>query len=155
MSKILCPTRGGEESHANQDKAIEIAADRNDEILFLYVSNINFLLSLRSPMMVKNIQNDLDDMGEFLLTIAQERAEAKQVKADISLKQGAFYTALSEVIKERHIETLFLGSSDEQKGYTDEGYMTDLVKKLRADFENLEIIISFEGEIVQHVGKDG
>jgi hypothetical protein len=152
MEKILCPTRGGEESYANQDAAVQIANERGCEILFLYVSNVDFLLNLRTPMMVKNLQDDLDDMGEFLLTIAQERAEEKDVKAEICLKHGVFYAALCEVINEFKIPTLFLGSSGEDSGYTDEDYMSGLVNKLREDFEDLEIIISLEGRIVRHVG---
>jgi len=153
MEKILCPTRGGEESYANQDKAIEIAAERGCEVLFLYVSNVNFLLNLRTPMMVKNIQNDLDDMGEFMLTMAQERAEKQDVKAQICLKRGVFFQALSEVIKEYQIKTIFLGSSGEDKGLTNQDYMSGLVDKLRSEFENLEIIIALEGKIVRHVGE--
>jgi hypothetical protein len=152
MEKILCPTRGGEESYANQDKAIEIAAERDCEVLFLYVSNVNFLLNLRTPMMVKNIQNDLDDMGEFMLTMAQERAEKQDVKAQICLKRGAFFQALSEVIKEYQIKTIFLGSSGEDKGLTTEDYMSGLVDKLQSEYEDLEIIIALEGQIVRHVG---
>lgn len=151
MEKILCPTRGGEESYPNQDKAIEFAAQRGCEILFLYVSNVNFLLNLRTSMMVKNIQNDLDDMSEFMLTMAQERAERKNVRAQICLKRGAFFQALADVIREYEIKTVFLGSSGEDKGLTNEDYMSGLVNKLRSDFDGLEIIIALEGEIVRHV----
>ena len=152
MEKILCPTRGGEESYPNQDKAIEIASERGCELLFLYVSNVNFLLNLRTPMMVKNIQEDLDDMGEFLLTMAQERAEKNNTRAQICLKHGVFHQALTEVIKEEHVHTLFLGSSGEDKGLTTEGYMSGLVDKLRSEFEDLEIIIARDGKIIRHVG---
>ena len=148
--KILCPTRGGEASYSNQDKAIEIAAERGCSIVFLYVSNINFLLNLRSPMMAKNIQEDLDDMGEFLLTVAQERAEKKNVKAEIVLKHGGFYNALKDVIEEERISTLLIGSSVDDKGYTTSEYLNHLVGKIR-EISNVEIFITNQGEIVKHV----
>jgi nucleotide-binding universal stress UspA family protein len=147
--KILCPTRGGEASYSNQDKAIEIAAERGCTIVFLYVSNINFLLNLRSPMLAKNIQDDLDDMGEFLLTIAQERAEKKNVKAEIILKHGGFYNALKEVIEEEKISTLLIGSSVDEKGYTTTEYLENLVGKIR-EISNVEIFITNQGEVVKH-----
>lgn len=150
----MCPTRGGEESYPNQDKAIEIAVERGAEILFLYVSNVNFLLNLRTPMMVKSIQDDLEDMGEFMLTMAQERAEKRGVKADICLKRGVFHDALVETIKKNEIQTLFLGSSGEDSGLTTEGYLSGLVDKLRSEIEELEIIIARAGRIIRHVGGD-
>ena len=150
--KILCPTRGGEASYSNQDKAIEIAAERGCSIVFLYVSNINFLLNLRSPMMAKTIQDDLDDMGEFLLTIAQERAEKKDVQAEIVLKHGAFFNALKEVIEEEHISTILIGSSVDNKGYTTSEYLENLVRKIQ-ELANIEVFITQHGEIVKHAPK--
>ena len=37
---ILCPTRGGQASYPNQDLAIAIAKEREVEILFLYITNV-------------------------------------------------------------------------------------------------------------------
>jgi hypothetical protein len=154
MKKILCPTRGGEESYPNQDKAVQIASARGWEIMFLYVSNVDFLQNLRTPRMVQNLQDDMEDMGGFLLTMAQERAKKQHVEAKICLKRGVFHQALSEVIKDQEITTLFLGSSGEDQGVTTTGYLSDLVDKLRGKYSSLEIIIAMNGEIIRHVGGD-
>ena len=152
MKKILCPTRGGEDSYINQDKAIEIAAERGLDILFLYVSNVGFLLNLRTPMMAKVIQNDLDDLGEFILTIAQERAEKKNVTTEICLKHGIFFNALRETIEENDIEALFLGSSSEDEGFTTTGYLDNLIDQIY-EFANIETIVALKGKIIKHIQK--
>ncbi|MEA3339900.1 MAG: universal stress protein [Chloroflexota bacterium] len=43
MGKILCATRGGEASYRTQDAAIELAKERGDTLLFLYVVDLHFL----------------------------------------------------------------------------------------------------------------
>jgi hypothetical protein len=152
MNKILCPTRGGEASQINQDKAIEIAAERGWKIVFLYVSNVGFLRNLRTAMMEKQILNDLDDMGEFILSMAQERAEKKNVESEICLKHGVFFTALKEAAEEYETGAVFLGSSAEDEGYTTKGYLDNLVEHV-CEFADLEIIIARKGKIVKHVQK--
>lgn len=153
MNRILCPTRGGEDSYKNQDTAIELAKERGWNLTFLYVSNVDFLLNLSSPMMVKSIQDDLDDMGEFLLTIAQERAEKQGVQADITLEHGVFFDALKKTITEQDIDTLMLGSSQENEGHTNRSYLDDLIDHI-LNFKKIEIIVTYEGQILKHVNKE-
>jgi len=75
MTNILCPTRGGKESHPNQDFAIELAKERGADLLFMYVSNIQ-LISRSGPPIVVDIEEELDELGDFLLAMAQERGLA-------------------------------------------------------------------------------
>ena len=56
MMTILCPTRGGKESHPNQDYAINLAKERKVDLMFLYVSNIQ-LISRAGPPIVVDIEN--------------------------------------------------------------------------------------------------
>jgi nucleotide-binding universal stress UspA family protein len=152
MNRILCPTRGGEDSYKNQDKAIELAKERSWGLTFLYVSNVDFLLNLSSPMMVKSIQDDLDDMGEFLLTIAQERAEKQGVQADITLEHGIFFDALKKTLLEQDIDTLMLGSSQENEGHTNRSYLDELIGHI-LELKKIEIIVTYEGQVIKHVNK--
>ena len=48
---ILCPTRGGKGSYPNQDRAIAIAKERNAEVLFLYITNVEFLGLTAAPIL--------------------------------------------------------------------------------------------------------
>jgi hypothetical protein len=49
---ILCPTRGGKGSYPNQDRAIAIAKERGAEILFLYITNVEFLGLTAAPKLI-------------------------------------------------------------------------------------------------------
>ncbi|MBI9047437.1 MAG: universal stress protein [Anaerolineaceae bacterium] len=150
MEKILFPTRGGEASYINQDKAVDIALERNAELLFLYISNIDFSLSTSSPIRIKLIQDDLEDMGEFMLAIAQERAEKRGCTANTLLKRGVFSDILKEVIQENNITTLMIGSSPESEGHTTSDYIEKLTKLIYLEF-GIEVLVVCEGEIIKKV----
>ena len=80
MATILCPTHGGEKSIPNQERAIAIAKDRGADLIFLYVSDVHFLDHLASPILV-DLEAELDEMGQFLCTMASERADKAGVHA--------------------------------------------------------------------------
>ena len=75
MKTILYPTRGGQTSYSNQDAVIALAKEWNAKLIFLYISNVDFLEKLGHVSHTKVVQNELEDMGEFLLAMASERAE--------------------------------------------------------------------------------
>lgn len=143
---ILCPTRGGRPSYPNQDQAIALAKERNAELLFLYVSNVRFLGRTASPILV-DIETELDEMGEFLLTMAQERAEKAGVKADITVHRGGFREALKKIMEEREISAVVLGSSSEGTGYTTREYIEELSAEMSTK-SGVEFIIVHEGKIL-------
>ena len=64
MGLILCATRGGEASYRTQQEAINLAKDRGDEIVFLYIINLEFLNKTAAPIVV-DIVNELIQMGRF------------------------------------------------------------------------------------------
>ena len=43
MSTILCATRGGEQSYATQDAAIALAKERRARLVYIYVTDVDFL----------------------------------------------------------------------------------------------------------------
>ena len=49
---ILCPTRGGKGSYSNQDRAIALAKERGAEVLFLYITNVEFLGLTAAPKLI-------------------------------------------------------------------------------------------------------
>lgn len=149
MPTILRPTRGGESSVPNQDRAIAIAKERGADLLFLYVSNVHFLDRLASAKLV-DLEAQLDELGEFLLTIARERAEMAGVRATTTTRRGAFRQALEDVIKEHEeITTVVLGTAAGGTGVTPPGYLEDLVKELLSEL-GLEVILVDGGEVVGH-----
>lgn len=143
---ILCPTRGGKGSYPNQDRAIAIAKERDAEVVFLYITNVEFLGLTAAPKLI-DIEHEMDEMGEFMLAMAQERAETADVKADTIVKRGQFQEVLANVIEEHQIETVVLGSSAGGTGLVTTEYIRDLVAEIHAK-TSAEFIVLDQGEIV-------
>jgi len=87
MAIILFATRGGEEGYRTQDKAIAMAKDRGDTLLFLYVVNLQFLDKTAAPIVV-DVEDEISDMGEFLLLMPKERAAEQGVEANTICRKG-------------------------------------------------------------------
>ncbi len=108
MGKILCATRGGEASYRTQDKAIAIAKEHGDELLFLYVANIRFLDKTHAPIVV-DVEQEMVKMGEFLLLMAQERAAEQDVIASSLCLKGEMREELKKVARQESISLIVLG----------------------------------------------
>lgn len=147
MPAILVPTRGGKASQPNQDYAIQLARQRGADLLFLYVSNVQFMSHTASPIVV-DIEGEIEEMGEFLLTMAQERAENAGVKAKQSVRQGVFREVLKEVIHEHKIKTVVLGSAAGGSGVTTLEYLTELGEEFCQQL-NVEFIVVQEGRVIE------
>jgi nucleotide-binding universal stress UspA family protein len=147
MTKIiLCPTRGGKDSYPNQDRAIAIAKERGAEVLFLYVTNVEFLGLTAAPKLI-DIEDELDEMGEFMLTMAQERAEKASVNALALVQRGHFREVLIDVIEEHDIDTVVLGSSAGGTGMVTAAYVHNLADEISGK-TGVEFIVVDRGEIV-------
>jgi nucleotide-binding universal stress UspA family protein len=143
--KILCLTRGGEASYPNQDGAIAIAKDQDEELLFLYITSVQFLDYSAAPKVV-DIESELDEMGEFLLVMAQERARKAGVVADILVRRGNFSEVLKDVVQEYPIETVILGSSTGDTGVITEEYISEITEEISREYD-VEFIILMDGNI--------
>ena len=144
-AKILCLTRGGEASYPNQDGAIAIAKDQDEELLFLYITSVQFLDYSAAPKVV-DIESELDEMGEFLLVMAQERARKAGVVADILVRRGNFTEVLKDVVQEYPIETVILGSSTGDTGVITEEYISEITEEISREYD-VEFIILMDGNI--------
>jgi nucleotide-binding universal stress UspA family protein len=143
---ILCPTRGGQDSYPNQDKAIALAKERGVELLFLYVTNVEFLGLTAAPILV-DVEHELDEMGEFMLMMAQERADQAEVTSSTIVKHGQFQEVLVEVINEYNISTVVMGFSTGGTGVVTESYIQGLVDEIGSK-TGVEFIIVDKGEII-------
>jgi nucleotide-binding universal stress UspA family protein len=99
MGLILCATRGGEASFRTQNAAIALAKERGDEVTFLYVVDLNFLDKTAAPIVV-DVENEISQMGKFLLLVAKERATDQGVEARMISRKGK----VREKIKQTAIE---------------------------------------------------
>ena len=143
---ILCPTRGGKGSYPNQDRAIAIAKERGAEVLFLYITNVQFLGLTAAPKLI-DIENEMDEMGEFMLTMAQERAENASVNALTCVQRGQFREVLIDFIEEHQIDTVVLGSSAGGTGVITAEYIQELVDEISGK-TGVEFIVVDQGKIV-------
>jgi len=115
MGKILCATRGGEASYRTQDATIELAQERGDEILFLYVVDIEFLKKTAHAVRPDVVTAEMDKMGEFLLAMAQERAQKQRVAADYVLRHGDMRQELIAAARELDVALVVLGKPTGEK----------------------------------------
>jgi len=109
MGKILCATRGGEASYRTQDKAIELALQRGDELVFLYVVNVEFLNKTAAPIVV-DVATEIEHMGEFLLVMAQGRAREAGVEASLVTRKGDVRQQIKAAAVEEGVDLGVLGS---------------------------------------------
>lgn len=108
MGKILCATRGGEASWRTQDKAIELAKERGDELIFLYVADMSFLDKIAAPVVV-DVESGVERMGEFLLAMAQERAREKGLEVQAVCRGGKTREEIKKAVEELGVDTVVLG----------------------------------------------
>ena len=108
MAIILCATRGGEEGYRTQDKAIAMAKDRGDTLLFLYVVNLQFLDKTAAPIVV-DVEDEISDMGEFLLLMAKERAAEHGVEANTICRKGNLRQEIKKAALEEDVSLVLLG----------------------------------------------
>jgi nucleotide-binding universal stress UspA family protein len=150
MTTILRPTRGGEASYPNQDRAITLAKEREADLLLLYVANVHFLDRLAGPVIV-DVETELEEMGEFLLALAQERAEKAGVRAKTLVLRGEFRKALEQVIQEyEEVTTIVLGTAAGETSVTPLGYLEDLIQWLLTKC-GIEVVVVDGGEIIEHL----
>ena len=109
MGKILCATRGGEASYRTQDAAIALAQERGDELLFLYVVDIKFLDKTARAVRPDVVTTEMEKMGEFLLAMAQERAQKQGVEARYVLRHGDLRPELKAAAREEAVDLVVLG----------------------------------------------
>jgi nucleotide-binding universal stress UspA family protein len=108
MSVVLCATRGGEASIQTQTRAIEIAKERGDKLIFIFVADTRFLEHYTAPR-VPAMEEEMVKMGEFLLLMAKERAEKAGVEAEFTVRTGQFKASLIEAAKEYEASVVVLG----------------------------------------------
>ena len=108
MGIILCPTRGGPASYSTQDKAIALAKERGDTLLFLYVVNLRFLDKTAAPIVV-DVGDEVQEMGEFMLLMAKERAEEQGVATNTISRKGEVRKEIKKTAQEEDVSLVVLG----------------------------------------------
>jgi len=118
VAKILCATRGGEASYRTQDAAIQLAKERGDELICLYVVNIDFLDWTERAVRPDVVDAEMTKLGEFLLEMARERAAKQGVCAEMHVRRGNLRDELKAAVREFEVDTVILGKPVEGSTYS-------------------------------------
>ncbi len=112
MGIILCATRGGEASLHAQNAAIALAKERGDELAFLYIIDLRFLDKTAAPIMV-DVENELAQLGNFLLLVAKERASEDGIKTRTLCRKGSVREEIKKAALEINATLVILGSPED------------------------------------------
>ena len=136
MGTILCATRGGVDSQATQQRAIDLARERGDDLVFLYVVDTTFLNTIAAPLVV-DMDSQLHQMGQFQLTMAHEQAAEQGVEAQVILRRGPLRTELMRAAQEIKASLIVLGHPKGKGARFDEtdfqGFIRELAAKTGAE----------------------
>ncbi len=147
MKTILYPTRGGQTSYPNQDAVIALAKEGNAKLIFLYVSNVQFLEKLGYVSHTEVVQEELEEMGEFLLAMACERAEKAGWKAEAVVRQGVFLEAVNEVISEHQVDTFVIGAPGSNHAVTTTDFLQNLIQEIK-EIKQIEVLVIQDGHLI-------
>lgn len=114
MGTIVCATRGGEASYRAQDKVIAMAKEQGSDLIFVFAVDTAFLDKTAAPVLV-DVEPEIEHMAEFLLLMAQERAQKEDVEAKPVVKQGSLHDVLIETAAEHEADLIVLGSPGEEE----------------------------------------
>jgi len=132
MGKILCAIRGGEASIQTQDAAIALAKERRDELVFLYVADVSFLNKTAAPLVV-DVETELVRMGGFQLAMAQERATAQGMTAQVIVRRGRLRTELIAAITELEATCIVMGRPVGKMAVFDKAALKAFAAELQAE----------------------
>ncbi len=147
MKTILYPTRGGQTSYLNQDAVIKLAMEGKAELIFLYVSNVQFLEKLGYVSYTKVVEEELEELGEFLLAMACERAGNAGWKAEAVVRQGVFLEAVNEVIQEHQVDTLVIGAPGSTHAVTTTDFLQNLIQEIK-ETHQIEVLVIQDGQLI-------
>jgi len=131
MGKILCATRGGEDSQRTQRAAIALARESGDKLIFLYVADASFLDRIAAAVVV-DVESELDQMGRFQLALAQEQAAEEGVEAESAIRHGHLRTELVAAACELGISLIVLGRPQGRMAVFDEADLEQFAAELEA-----------------------
>jgi nucleotide-binding universal stress UspA family protein len=108
MPGIVCAIRGGPDSQPTIDKAISFAGEKKLQLHFLYVVNLNFLTHTESSR-THFVYDEMDQLGEFILLTAQEKAKSQNITAEGVVRHGEVSDEIVELAKEIQADYVVLG----------------------------------------------
>lgn len=145
MPGIVCAVRGGPASLNTIHKAVDFASETNLPLYFVYVINLDFLSHTASSR-TRTITQEMRQMGDFILLIAEEKALDLGLTAQGMVRQGSVGEEIIAVCKEVGADYLIMGKP---KGLEEEDVFTHeriLQLSQRIETESGAKVIFVKGE---------
>ena len=133
MGVILCATRGGEASLESQDAAIALAKQADDELVFIYVYDVEFLTHANYALREDVVADELNRMAEFLMTMAVDRAKAQGLSSRYVIREGEFRAELLSALQEEQARLLILGRPEEDDGRFALEHLSEVARRLQEE----------------------
>jgi nucleotide-binding universal stress UspA family protein len=108
MGLIVCATRGGEAGRRTQERAIALAKERGDELVFLCVFDPAFAGDL-SDALSEAVVQEQQWLGRTLMNVAQARARKQGVDAHAVARRGPVVENIEDFVRESCASTLVIG----------------------------------------------
>lgn len=146
MPGIVCAVRGGPASQPTIAKAIALAQETSLPLCFLYVVNLDFL-SQTPTSRVHTISQEMHQMGEFILLMAQETSARDGVTAEGVVRHGRVGEEVIGLCHELEADYLVMGRPS--LGHEDSVFTHDLLREFaaRAEAQTGAKVVFPEGDV--------
>jgi nucleotide-binding universal stress UspA family protein len=108
MGLIVCATRGGEAGRRTQERAVALAKERGDELVFLCAFDPTFAGNL-SDALSEAVVQEQQWLGRALMNVAQSRARKRGVNAGAVVRRGPVVESIEDFVRESCASTLVIG----------------------------------------------
>ena len=124
MSGIVCAVRGGPESQPTIKKSIALSLDEKLPLYFIYIVNLDFL-SHTSGSRTQVLSEEMREMGEFILYLAEENAKKQGVNATGVVLKGSVREEIAKYCHKIQADFLVMGKPKilkESSHFTEESF---------------------------------
>jgi nucleotide-binding universal stress UspA family protein len=90
-----------------------MARESGDELVFLYVVDLDFLNRTERAVRPDVVAQEMTHLGEFLLSMAQERAHKQGIQAKYILREGDVQEEIKAAAVEEEATMVVLGQAAE------------------------------------------
>ena len=140
MGLILCATRGGEASYQTQQAAIALAKESGDQIVFLYIIDLRFLDMTSAPIVV-DVERELEEMGNFFLLIAMERAAEGGVEARTITRKGIVQQEIINAARDEGATLVVLGRPAGEQSTFEMSNLKEFMNQIERETEAKAVIV--------------
>lgn len=109
MGSIVCAMRGGAGSRAVHLRAMELARESGQRVIFLYVIDLSGFKH-NDVSLLPAIRQELWWLGHTLLQIGCQRAKSEGIDAEMAVREGAVREEILRFLTEVSAEVLLLGA---------------------------------------------